>query len=111
MASNLSNIWAPPSTPPLGFTLADLNAQQTAATVDTGQKQQRTIRNFGQYDLPDVVNAQAAKGAAASSATHNKADRLRQFATDDIGDSELMLRRTLSGLATNGVLAASGIQL
>jgi hypothetical protein len=111
MASNLSDIWAPPSTPPLGFTLANLNQQQTDVTTDAGLQQSRMIRNFSQYNLPDLVNNQAAKGAFASSATHDKADRLRQFANDDYGDSVLRTGRTVAGLATNGILAAGGIQL
>lgn len=109
--ASLSDIWSPPEQPPLGFTLANLNTQQNQALEDTGIQQSRIIRNFSQFDLPDLVSSQAARGAFATSATHRKADRARQFATDGLGDSQRILSRVLTNLAQQGVLAAGGIQL
>lgn len=143
--SDLAAVYAPP--PPAGFTLASIGiaGQQAAngaavgrertqrnfgfASADAGQAKQRTIRNFNQFDLPDLMSSQAARGAFHSSATTNKTNRLRTGMNDslaDIGtglerqrvgagdqlaDIEMGLANTNAQLAAQGLFAQTGIRL
>ena len=109
--ASLADYYSPPSGPPAGFSLAGLQTQQSQALEEGGIQQSRIMRNFSEYDLPDLINNQAAKGTFFSGTTGVKADRLRQGATDSFGDIGRTVSRTVANLASQGVLAASGIQI
>ena len=80
----------------LGFTLEDLNQQRSDILTDEGIGQSRLTRDFTQYNLPDLINAQAARGAYYTGATVDKADRLRQVTTDQSGDMKRARDRLLA---------------
>lgn len=143
--SDLAAVYAPP--PPAGFTLAgiEIAGQQAAAsaavgrertqrnfgfaTADANQAKQRAQRNFSQFDLPDLISGQAARGAFRSSATSRKTNRLqtglndsladiglnldrqRVGAGDQLADIEMGLANTNAQLAAQGLFAQTGIRL
>lgn len=100
-----------PSAPPAGFSLAGLSLDAGLASAQSGVNQGRILRNFGEFDLPDLVSSQAARGAFYSGATSNKTNRLATRASDALADQQLDLGPILARLAANSVLAQTGIQL
>lgn len=107
--ADLMDIYQP--APPAGFQLANIDLQSTLAKNQAGVNQERVLRNFKQFDLPDLLGAQAARGAFYSSATQNKRNRLATGAGDQITDIQFGLANTQARLASNALLAQTGIQL
>lgn len=107
--SDLSAIYAP-SAPP-GFTLADIELAGTQAQNEADISSERILRNFGQFQLPDLLSSQAARGAFQSSATDNKALALTTGAADQLTDIQFGLGQTQANLASNALLAQTGITL
>lgn len=108
--ADLTGTFAPQG-PEAGFTLADLAVQGGVASAQAGLQKQRILRNFQQFDLPDLINAQAARGAFASGATGQKAARLVTGTSDRLADIDLALAPTLASIAANQQLAGSGFLL
>lgn len=96
---------------PAGFSLAniDLAGQQGEDQAAIGRE--RVLRNYSQFDLPDLLGAQAARGAFSSSATDNKRTRLGTAAGDSLTDISLGLASQQANLAANALLAQTGIRL
>lgn len=108
--ADLSAIYAPAG-PETGFTLAGIEQQNNALGNSAAVGRERTLRNFNQFDLPDLLSSQAARGSYFSSATQGKRNRLATGAADQLGDIELGLANARAGLATNSLLAQTGINL
>jgi hypothetical protein len=96
------------SGPPQSWGQADINLQTGALNTQAGEQVRRLNRNFSQYDLPDLVNSQAARGAFYSSATTNKTNRLQTAQNEAVGDIGSQLGFRLSDLANKGNALASG---
>lgn len=97
--------------PPTGFTLADIGLKSDFAAQDAEIGQKRLIRNFGQRQLPRMVSNQAARGAYDTSATVRKTENLTEDFGDNLSDLAAAGGRTQANLATNALLAMTGIRL
>lgn len=98
------------SGPPQSWGLADIGLQESALNTEGGVQTQRLNRNFTQYDLPDLVNQQAARGAFYSGATQNKVGRLQTAENEAVGDIGRQLGFRLSDLANKKVGVTTGGQ-
>lgn len=107
---DLAAIYAP-SGPETGFRLADIEQATNVLNNNAGIATERTIRNHSQFDLPDLLGSQAARGAFSSSATDRKRSALVAGTGDRLSDIELGLANAKANLATNGLLAQTGISL
>lgn len=96
---------------PVAPVLANIRLQGQHAKTNAGIARQRLLRNFNQFDLPDLLSSQAARGAFASSATENKRTKLATGVGDELSDVALGLAQTQAQLAANALLAKSGISL
>lgn len=107
--SDLSSVYS--QAPPAGFSLAGVGIQGDLSAEESKIAQKRTVRNFTQRYLPSLVSNQAARGAYNSSATVRKVTQ----GTEDFGDTLSDLARQgatgQAGLATNALLAQTGIKL
>lgn len=96
---------------PTGFSLAQLGIQGGLMASEAGVQSDRAERDFGQRYLPDLLSNQAARGAYQTGATRVKATR----AFENFGDlaSDLAARgaQGQSQLATNALLAQTGISI
>ena len=108
--SDLSAIYSPPG-PASGYKQADIAVATNVLNNQAGIGTERTLRNFNQFDLPDMLGGQAARGAFFSSGTEDKRSRLQAGAGDRLVDIELGLAEAKANLATNGLLAQTGISL
>lgn len=108
--SDLASVYAPEG-PETGFRLADIEQASNSLTNNAAIGRERTLRNFNQFDLPDLLSSQAARGAFNSSATDHKRSRLATGAADTLTDIDLGLASARANLATNALLAQTGIQL
>lgn len=100
-----------PAGPPAGFQLADLELQRGLAQAGAGIQRQRLLRDFQRFDLPDLVSAQAARGAFRTGATKRKTERLATGVADRLADVDVRLASLLGGIAFNQQLAGTGAQL
>jgi hypothetical protein len=107
--ADLSNVFA--QAQPAGFTLAGLGLQGDFAAEDAQVQSDRLGRNFGQRYLPQLLGAQGARGAYNSGATRRKTRELTQDTGDTLSDLASRGARAQAGLATNALLAQTGIQL
>jgi hypothetical protein len=108
--SDLAAFYAPPARES-GFKMADIELATNLINNQAGVSNERILRNFGQFDLPDMLGSQASRGAFHSSATEDKRRRLQVGAGDQLADVELGLAEAKANLATNGLLAQTGISL
>lgn len=92
------------------WALADIGLRETQLNTEAGEQIRRIGRNFSEYDLPDLVNSQAARGAFHSSATRNKTQRLQTARDESVGDIGRNLGFSLSDLANKRVAATTGGQ-
>jgi hypothetical protein len=107
--TDLLNLYEPET--PAGFNLANiaLERAQSQAGYDMGRGQ--LMRNFTQFDLPDLISSQAGRGAFNTSATRNKANRMATGVTDSLAQLGLGYAPGQATLATNALLAQTGLQL
>lgn len=98
-----------PTGPPAAKTLADNAISAGDATADAGLAQSRIMRNFGTRQLPDLLNRYSSRGTARSGWAGVMSDRLKEDASNQYGDVQRQLDRTLAGLRRSGVLAAGGL--
>lgn len=96
---------------PAGFTLADTAIQSGLGQAQADFQTGLVKRNLSQFDLPDLMNSQAARGALRTSATDNKAFRLATGAQDQLSSIQLSNNPAQARLASNALLAQTGIQL
>lgn len=107
--ADLVSVYAPST--PAGFSLADIDIAGTQAQNTADIARSRLTRNFGTFDLPDLISSQAARGAFHSSATQNKVRRLATGTADQLSNVELGLADQRAILAANALLAQTGIRL
>lgn len=107
--ADLSSVYTPSN--PTGFGLAGIELQATANNVNALGAQHRAIRNFSKFHLPELLSGQAARGAFASGATQRKAQRLAVGTQDSLAEIAAGLGPAQAQLATNALLAQTGIQL
>lgn len=107
--ADLMNVTAPAE--PAGFKLADIELAGTFGAQDAAIGRERVLRNFNQFDLPDLLGSQAARGAYYTTATDNKRARLATSAGDQLSNIQMALARQQAGLASNALLAQTGISL
>lgn len=100
-----------PSTPPLGFAMAGNSLAAADGAENAGVEQGRMLRNFSQYQLPDLTNRYASRGAFYSGMAGAAGDRLRQGVTDNIGDSNRGLSQLLARLNVNAIANTAGFSL
>lgn len=96
------------SAPPQSWGMADINLQEATLGAEAGTQSARLKRNFTQYDLPDLMSNQAARGAFHSSATQRKASRLQTAHNESQEDITRQLGFRLSDLANRKVAVTTG---
>lgn len=96
------------SAPPQSWGMADINLQEASIGAEAGTQSARLKRNFTQYDLPDLMNSQAARGAFYSSATQNKSSRLQTGFDESQDDITRQLGFRLADLGTRKVGITTG---
>lgn len=107
--ADLQTVFGTP--PPAGFTLAETDVQSTLSNSQANIGRERVLRNFGKFNLPDLLSSQASRGAFHSSATRNKHDKLTTAAGDQLSDIEFGLANTQAQLASNALLAQTGFRM
>lgn len=108
--SDLAGVYAP-SGPESGFLLAGIEQQRNEAVSGAGVSRERILRNYNRFDLPSMLSSQAARGAFNSSATENKQLRLATGAGDSLADVAMGLANTESRLASDALLAKTGVRV
>lgn len=93
---------------PQSWGQADINLMTGSLNTQAGEQTRRLNRNFADYDLPDLMNNQAARGAFMSGATGRKAGRLQTAQNEAVGDIGNQLGFKLSDLANKSNALASG---
>ena len=96
---------------PAGFTLAGLGMQGDYTAEDAQVQSDRLGRNFGQRMLPGLMGQQAARGAYNSGATLRKTRELTEDTGDSLTDLASRGARAQAGLASNALLAQTGISI
>lgn len=107
--SDLTDLYAPEA--PAGFNLANIALQRSSGQAAYDMARNRVMRDFGQFDLPDILSAQAARGALASGATRRKVNRAATGVSDTLANLGIGYAPNQSRLATNALLAQTGISL
>lgn len=107
MAATIGRYLTGPTAQPLGFSLSDYGLSASDATADAGLQQSRLLRDYGQ-STNDLVNSDAANGSFYGGQIGVQSDRMKQGYSDQYGDVQRNLDRTLAGLRRAGVLAATG---
>lgn len=79
------------------------NLQEDAAVQDY-----RLRRNFGEVDLPNMLNAGAAKGQWGSSGLATRANQLGMQSGDQMSDIQRNLYRSMADLTRQRVLSTFG---
>lgn len=108
--SDLANSYAQDG-PEAGFALADIRLAKQRAQAEYNTGTERNARNYRQFDLPSLYSGQAAMGAFNSSATNFKRTQLGQAAADTQTDLQYKKDSTLAQLASDAVMAQSGIRI
>lgn len=106
--ASLDSLFSGGDSAPSGFRLASLGTQASDLTEDAGIAQHRLLRNFGQFDLPDLTSRYASRGTFHSGMAGKAADKLRLGVSDQFGDLERRKSRGLSDIMTNSLLALTG---
>lgn len=70
----------------------------------------RGLRDFSQYQLPDLVSSFASKGSFLSGRRERDVNRLGTQVTENLGDQARQAGKSLSDLSTNQVGANIGAQ-
>jgi hypothetical protein len=107
--SDLARLYEPET--PAGFGLANTALQRSQGQAGYDMARSQLMRNFSQFDMPDILNSQAARGAFASGATRRKVNRAATGVTDTLANLGLGYAPNQSRLATNALLAQTGLQL
>lgn len=107
--SDLAALYEPET--PTGFNLANTSLQRSQSQAGYDMARSQLLRNFNQFDLPDILNSQASRGAFASGATRRKVNRAATGLSDSLASLGLGYAPTQSRLATNALLAQTGLQL
>lgn len=99
---------------PLGFQAATtvpqyrLNETLPALQEDAGVATSRALSNYGQRQLPQLVDQAAAAGNYGSSGTSKRADWLAQDTGNQVSDVQRMLARSTANIAQQRVMATMG---
>ena len=75
---------------------------------DTAIADSRALRNWGQRQLPQMVNQGAAMGQWGSGGLTQRADWAKQDVGDTLGDTQRMLARNMADLARQRTLSIIG---
>lgn len=108
--AELSQVYAP-TRQEAGFSLADIELQSQASKNAAAINSERLLRNYNRFDLPALLGSQAARGAFYSSATANKRQQLSTGVGDQLSDIQYALANQQARLASNALLAQTGISL
>lgn len=95
---------------PAGFNLANIALSGSLNKAQSELARTRLLRNFTQFDLPDLLSGQAARGAFGSSATRDKVLRLGTGAADTLGDIAFGSGSAQARLGANALLTGTGFQ-
>lgn len=96
---------------PAGFTLASLGLQSDLQSEETQTQTDRLGRNFAERFMPSLIGAQGARGAWNSSATRRKVNHLSEDVSDNLSDITLRGAQAQASLATNALLAQTGVRI
>jgi hypothetical protein len=107
--ADLSSVFG--TAPPAGFSLAGTAIQGGMTEAQTGFEREKILRDFNEFNLPSLINSQAARGAFRTSATQDKAKRLATGTQDSLTSLQLASNPAQAQLATNALLAQTGIRI
>lgn len=107
---DLAAVYAPPG-PEAGFVLADIARQDQEASSGAAFNRERLLRDHRQFNLPGLRGQQASRGAYLSSATQRKESQMATGVGDQLSLVEMGLASTKGRLATDALLAKTGIRL
>lgn len=107
---DLVEVYAPKG-PETGFVLADIERRQEVNKTTSGINRDRALRDYEKWDLPNLLGSQAARGAYNSSATINKRERAATGVSDKLFDITYNQANTEAELASNALLAQTGVRL
>lgn len=93
---------------PMSWQLAPILQQEAMIGANLGESTRRLQRDFTQYDLPDLVSNQAARGAFHSGATRRKTGRLYDSMVESGGDLARNAAYSLAGLGQRKVGVTTG---
>lgn len=106
--ASLLDLYQNPGGAPMSWQMAPLQQNEAQIGAELGEGMRRLQRNFSEYDLPDLVNSQAARGAFFSSATQNKAKRLQTGMVEGGADMTRRAGISLGDLAQRKVGVTTG---
>lgn len=99
---------------PLGFQFATmtpqyrLNETGPALQEDAGIATSRALSNYGQRQLPQMLNQGAAMGQTGSSGLKQRTGFLGQDTANNVSDIQRMLARNTANIAQQRVMATMG---
>lgn len=92
---------------PAAIASGELSASDAASNAAVTQG--RLLRDYGQQQLPQLVNQQAANGTFYGGQAGVQADNLTQGVNDQYGDVQRQLDQFIANSRRAGVLAATGM--
>lgn len=107
--SDLANVFN--QAPPSQFQLASTGVQSGLTARQAQRTRDRSVEDFGERFLPDMLDQQAARGAYATSATRNRASRASQDLSRGLTDLAAQGASGMSQAAVNSLLASTGIRI
>ncbi len=93
----------------LNYLSNDIGSQESDVLYNRGLLQQRLLRNYLQYDLPDLVDSEATKGTYYSGGANRRSARLGTAANEAYGDIGYQSSQMLADLARKRSLAGFGV--
>lgn len=96
---------------PAGFTLANIGLQSDFTAEGTKTQTDRLGRNFSERFMPSLIGNQGARGAWNTSATKRKVNHLSEDVSDNLSDIASRGAQAQASLATNALLAQTGIRI
>jgi len=95
---------------PAGFNLANLAVSGSLTKAQADLARTRVLRNFKDFDLPNLISSQAARGAFGSSATKRKVKMSATGAADTLGDIAFGSGGAQATNGANALLTGTGFQ-
>jgi hypothetical protein len=107
--ADFAGIYGPET--PAGFNLANIALQRSSGQAGYDLARDRIMRDFTRFDLPQLLSAQAARGALGSGATRRKVDRSATGVNDALTNLALQYGGDQARLGTDALLGITGTTL
>jgi len=107
--ADLAGIYGPET--PAGFNLASNALARANSTQGYELNRDRILRDFTRFDLPQLLSAQAARGALGSGATRRKVDRSATSVADALTNLSLGYGGDQARYGTDALLGITGTTL